>query len=260
MKGQDRFKVLSMIVNTVWIGKKLGPVHAACLRSFVRQGHDVVLHAYGKPEDTPAGVRLFDASKLMSENEVFSHKETGSLSIASDVYRYRIQREGLGLYVDCDVYCVKPFTDREYIYSWESNYRLNNAIIKFPQKSDLLQSMLSASEDNYFIPPWLPAKKQRKMRLRKMIGRGKHIADQDWGVIGPDLLTYHVKRLGLIEHAAPIQRYSPMFGAVSNLLLAEGLTVGDLITSQTEGFHLYNSGLKIKNITPNTPLYEIVTS
>ncbi len=249
-----------MIVNTVWIGKKLGPVHAACLRSFVRHGHDVVLHAYGRPDDTPKGVRLFDAGKLMGEHEIFAHKSTGSLSIASDIYRYRIQREGMGLYVDCDVFCIKPFTDKEYIFSWESNIRLNNAIIKFPSNSALLNSILEASENPYFIPPWLPAKKQRKMRFRKMIGRGKHIANQAWGVVGPDLLTYHVRRLGLMEHAAPIQRYSPMFGLVSNMLFERGLTVNDLITSQTEGLHLYNSGFTGKEILPDTPLYEIINS
>lgn len=247
-------------VNTVWIGKKLGPVHAACLRSFVRNGHDVVLHAYGKPDDTPDGVRLFDANKLMGEHEIFAHKSTGSLSIASDVYRYRIQREGLGLYVDCDVFCVKPFIDSEYIFSWESNVLINNAIIKFPANSELLHSILKASEDPYFIPPWLPNKKQRKMRIKKMIGRGKHISDQIWGVIGPALLTHHVQRLGLENLAAPIDIYSPMYGLLSNLLFEEGLTVSDLVTSRTVGLHLYNSGLKGKEIKPNTPIYEIINS
>lgn len=258
--GLYKWCLLAMIINSVWIGKQLGPIHAACLRSFVRHGHDVVLHAYGRPEDTPKGVRLFDASKLMAENEIFAHKSTGSLSIASDVYRYRIQREGMGLYVDCDVYCVKRFTEREYIFSWESNVLINNAIIKFPYNSELLSSILDASEDPYFIPPWLPVKKQRKMKFRKMVGCGKHIAEQDWGVIGPALLTHHVKRLGLLEHTAPIQRYSPMYGLLSNLLYEDGLNLSDLITSQTEGLHLYNSGLKGQEIRPNTPMYEIINS
>lgn len=55
------------IINSVWIGKKLGPVHAACLRSFVRHGHEVVLHTFERPEDTPDGVKIFDAKLLMDE-------------------------------------------------------------------------------------------------------------------------------------------------------------------------------------------------
>lgn len=245
-------------VNSLWIGKKLGPVHAACLRSFIRHGHDVVLHAYGKPDDVPDGVRLFDANKLMGENEIFAHKSTGSLSIASDVYRYRIQREGLGLYVDCDVFCIKPFTDHEYIYSWESNKLINSAILKLPQKSELLEAILEASENNYFIPPWYKKTKQLRFKLRKRLGFPKHIANQHWGVIGPTLLTYHVERLGLESLAAPIDIYSPMYGLLSNLLFEEGLALKDLITSRTIGLHLYNSGLKNREVKPNTPLYEIL--
>lgn len=67
-------------INSLWIGKKLGPIHAACLRSFIRHGHDVVLHAYGKPDDTPEGVRLFDASKLMAEKK-FLHTKTLAVSL-----------------------------------------------------------------------------------------------------------------------------------------------------------------------------------
>lgn len=248
------------IVNTVWIGERLGPIHAACLRSFVRNGHDVVLHAYGRPVDVPEGVRLFDANQLMSKDEIFSHKGTGSLAIASDIYRYRIQREGLGLYVDCDIYCLKPFPDNEFTIAWESNVWLNPAILRVPKDSEILKSLLEAAEDPYFIPPWLPVKRQRRMRLKKMIGRGKHVADQEWGVIGPALLTHHVQRLGLENLAAPADIYSPMFGLLSNLLFEEGLTVSDLVTSRTLGLHLYNSGLKGKEIKPNTPLYEIINA
>lgn len=247
-------------INSLWIGKRLGPVHAACLRSFVRHGHDVVLHAYGKPEDTPDGVRMFDASKLMNEKEIFSHKSTGSLAIASDMYRYRIQREGLGLYVDCDVYCIKPFPDTDYILSWESNVLLNPAILKVPQDSELLKSLLEASEDPYFIPPWLSRKKSISRNFRKVIGRGKHVSEQEWGVIGPLLLTYYVKKMQLEPHAFAIDIFSPMYGMVSNMLFEEGLTVNDLITSRTVGLHLYNSGLIRKEIKTNTPIYEIINS
>lgn len=86
---------------------------------FVRNGHDVVLHSYVVPEDAPKGLRLFDVSKLMSEAEIITHKDTRSLPIDSDIYRYRIQCEGLKLYVDCDVFCVRPFVDQEYMLTRE---------------------------------------------------------------------------------------------------------------------------------------------
>ncbi|WP_035449374.1 hypothetical protein [Aliihoeflea sp. 2WW] len=33
-------------VNAIWIGDRMGPIHAACLKSFLTCGHDVILHAY----------------------------------------------------------------------------------------------------------------------------------------------------------------------------------------------------------------------
>lgn len=249
-----------MLVNTIWIGKKLGPVHAACLRSFVRYGHDVVLHAYGAPDDTPKGVRLFDASRLMDEKEIFAHKDTGSLSIAADVYRYRIQREGMGLYVDSDVYCLAEFSDSDYILSYEANSSVSNAIIKIPHDSELLKSILNASEDRYFIPPWFSERKRTKLALRKALGFPVHVANQKWGIIGPSLFTYHVDRLGLQDKVAPIDKYSPLYGGHTNLLFEKGLTLSNLITPRTVGIHLYNSFLKGKEIIPDTPLFEIVNS
>lgn len=247
-----------MIINTLWIGREMGALHAACLRSFIRHGHDVVLHAYGKPVDAPKGVVFFDADKLMSEKEIFAHKSTGSLAIASDIYRYRIQREGLGIYVDCDVYCVKPFQDQEYILARESDKLINPAIMKLPHDCALLNNIMRCSEDVFFIPPWLPLKKQRKRRIQKFLGVGRHISEQEWGVIGPVLLTHYVEEMGLECLVSAADVYSPMHFDMSHLLFEVGVSVSDLITSRTVGLHLYNAGLKGRKMIKDSPLYEII--
>ena len=56
------------------------------------------------------------------------YKDTGSLAIASDMYRYRVQREGLDLDVNCDVYCLMSFFNNEYTLAIESNTWSNSAI------------------------------------------------------------------------------------------------------------------------------------
>lgn len=236
----------------------MGPVHTACLNSFVLNGHDVVLHSYGVPEDVPKGVRIFDACKLMSETEIITHKDTGSLALASDIYRYRIQREGLGLYVDCDVYCVRPFIDQEYILARESDSLVNPAILKVPRDCQLLSKILQCSEDPYFIPPWLPKKKKRKRKFQKLFGLGKHVSEQQWGTIGPLLLTYWLDKLALDGLVSAADVYSPMHYDMSNLLFEPGLTISDLVTDRTLGLHLYNARLKGREIIKDTPLYEIL--
>ncbi|MFG1378095.1 hypothetical protein [Xanthobacter autotrophicus] len=137
------------------MGDRLGPIHAACIRSFVRHGHDVVLHSYGRPVDTPDGVTLFDAAALMTQQELIRHRPTGSPALGANRYRYRLLKAGMGIYVDCDVFCLQPFPDEPYLFGLEQNGQVNNAVLAMPPDSKLLQDLVSATEDDYFIPPWV---------------------------------------------------------------------------------------------------------
>ena len=251
-----------LTINSLWIGKRLGAVHAACLRSFVRHGHDVVLHAYDKPEDTPEGVRIFDARALMNESEIVRHGSSGSLTLAADIYRYRILKAGLGIYVDCDVFCLKPFEYSEYLFGYEYISKFNNAVLNMPSDSELLEKIMAASENPYFIPPWRTAKQQLKDRIRCMVGMGQPITKRPWGVIGPDLITYYIKELNLEHHAQPVDVFYVLHHDHLRLLWSPGLKVADLVTPNTFGVHLYHSSIERENrdILPNTPLYEIINS
>lgn len=249
-----------LLVNTIWIGNELGPIHAACLRSFLRHGHEVVLHAYGRPHDTPEGVRLFDANKLMKEEEIILHKKTNSLTLASDRYRYRILREGMGLYVDCDMYCVRPFSENEYTFGWHSHDTINNAVLNAPHDSKFLKQVLEASEDLYFVPPWRKGHKGLYAKFRKAIGFPMHISRHKWVTIGPSLITHCVKEQGLLDRVSAIDIFYPLHWEQLDLLFEPGLRVADFIGSRTQGVHLYNSALKGRKVIEDTPLYEIIQS
>ncbi len=53
-------------INSIWIGTEPDSIHAACLRSFLLQGHRVALRAYQRPHDLPSGVELVDAARLLA--------------------------------------------------------------------------------------------------------------------------------------------------------------------------------------------------
>lgn len=247
-----------MVVHSLWIGNRLGEVHAACLRSFVRNGYEVILHSYCKPDDTPSGVKIFDANKLMREDEIIRH-QSGSLALASDIYRYRIQREGLGLYVDCDVYCLKPFEDSDYVLGWEDHKTVNGAVLKVPQDSEMLKKMLEASENPYFIPPWLSMRKTRIAKLKKLVGRPKHISNQHWGAIGPLLITHLVSELGLGSRVSSIDTYYPLHHHHTPLLFQAGLRVEDLVTPRTVAVHLFNASMNNRHVIEGSPIHEIIS-
>lgn len=247
-------------INSVWIGKELGAVHAGCLRSFLRQGHRVTLHVFERPTDVPDGVELFDAEKLMARSEVFAHRSTGSFALASDIYRYRILRAGLGIYADCDVYCLRPFPSEDVLFGWESNSHINGAVLALPPEHPALDDLIAASQDPHFIPWWYKAKKRRLMRLRKMIGLPVHVSHQRWGVIGPQLLTHVASRHGLTDAAKPIDFFYPINFLSTNLLFDPGLSWKDVSTTRTLGVHLSASAIAGRAIVPGSLLETVVTS
>ena len=148
---------LPVVINAIWIGPELGQVQAACLRSFLRHGHRVVLHCYERPKDTPAGVEIADATRLLPETRIIRHA-TGSLSLFADLLRYEILGAGMGLYVDCDVFCLRPIEDADYIFGLENSDRINSAVLKLPANCPVLAELRAIKNSPVFAPPW----KQRK--------------------------------------------------------------------------------------------------
>src|SRR5688572_18917422 len=99
--------VSTVVCNALWIGSRLGPLYAACLRSFLSQGHRVILHAYDVVEDCPPGVEIEDANRVIDRSLVFRHSVTGSFAAFSDRFRLALMQQQRGAYIDCDVMCVR---------------------------------------------------------------------------------------------------------------------------------------------------------
>jgi hypothetical protein len=245
-------------INAFWVGKELGGLHAACLKSFARHGHKVNLYVYEPPIDTPDGIDLADASRVMKKTEIVKHKRTGSLSFAADLFRYRLLSQGLGIYVDCDVFCLKPLTAREYHIGWQDDVLICNAVLAAPADSDLVKFLAAASADPAFIPPWAKPWKQKVLHVRKMVGVPKTVASMRWGTMGPWLLTHAVKKLHLETEAQPIDVFYPLAPKHRPLLLRPGLRIADLATPNTELIHLWNSGFRYQSAPAGSPLAEIL--
>ena len=228
-------------INAVWVGPTLGRIHAACLRSFVRHGHRTVLHAYERPDDLPVGVELADASLLMPASRVVRHRETGSFALSSDLLRYELLRQGQGLYVDCDVFCLKPIEDAEFIFGWETRKYVNTAVLKATPA--LFEPLCRIKDARGFIPPWMTSATRRAYRWRALIGRPVGIEDMPWGSVGPKAVTWHLREAGLLHHARPFDVFYPLTFDRTKLLLDPDLSIEDLITHRTILLHLFNNEL-----------------
>lgn len=244
-------------VNALWVGDRINRLHAACLKSFLECGHHVRLHTYGNVAGVPKGVELFDARKLMAEDEIVRHRRSKSLALASDVYRYRIMKAGLGAYVDCDVYCVRPLPEDEYLFGWEADDVLGSAVLRFPESSPVLAQMNEAASNPYFVPWWGRPLRIYYQKFRRMIGVPVHVSRQKWGTIGPLLVHNAVKLHGLLDRAQPMDVLFPVSPIQSTLLNDPGLTLRDLCTPRTRAVHLWNTRTSQCDFREGSILYEI---
>lgn len=243
-------------IHALWIGQKLGKLSSCCLRSFVLKGHAVYLHAYEQIDDVPEGVQIVDANRIISKNKIFKHKKTGSYALFSDVFRYELLKKTDGIYVDCDVYCIRPIipSSSGYILGREDDFKINGAVLGLPKDSLILDRLLNAAYDPFFIPPWYSSKRQKRLKIKKVFRLGKHISDMPWGVIGPEAITYFVKELGLEREIQPIDVFYPIHYLCIKQLLDNDLYLEDLISSRTVCVHLYNEMLRkvdMDKIDPN---------
>lgn len=252
---------MSETVNFFWVGNQLGRLHAACIRSFQQHGYHAVLHTFDAPSDVPEGVETFDASRLLSRNEIVAYKREQSFALTANIYRYRLMEAGLGLYADCDVYCLRPFPKQEWLFGWETDGVINNAVLKVPAGSELTKDLVESTSGGLFVAPWWSPRKQATYRFLKRYGLGRGIEQTKWGTTGPRLLTYLLKKHGLDSKALPIDAFYPVHYSNISLLTESGLTVADLTTRRTYAIHLYNGSIAPNlQLAANTPLAEILSA
>lgn len=250
-------------IHALWIGDKLGDISRCCLTSFIKQGHSVYLHTYGDIQDLPQGITICDANKIIKKEKIIRHKETGSYALFSDIFRYELLKKVDGIYVDCDVYYLKPLTMPEhgYLFGFEDDNKLNGAILALPKDSHLLNKLIDITYDKHFIPAWYPTKKQKRLKWKKRFGIAKHISEMPWGVIGPEAITYFAKYFQVDNLAMDIDIFYPIHYDRISQLLSPDLSLNEVVTSRTLAVHLYNEKLRQVNLStlhPNSILAKML--
>jgi hypothetical protein len=236
--------------NAIWIGRRLGPLHAACLRSFVSAGQRLRLFTYTEVEDCPDGVELRSAEELVPRSEVghlFEHP-----ALAADIIRLELMRRGLGIYVDCDIYFVRPVERRDYVFAYTGRKWANNAVLHLPPRSAILRDFQA-----YMSPPSMAARIGRVpplvgrrlvwvQRLKAAFGHYTPPEAQPWATFGPRALTWLVRRHNLPREAFPIDAFYPVGEEPDEYprLYEEGISLDEIVTPGTRLVHLWSNILK----------------
>ena len=239
-------------IGTLWVGGRLSWLEELCLQSFLDNGHEVVLFQYDKVENVPAGVRIEDASQILSTDKIIRHARTGSPAYHADVFRLHMLTKTDYIWADTDAYCCQPWhvEDHQHFHGWISDAKplVNNGVLKLPKNSKTLEKMLEFTSDEYPVPPWFTPAQQQKLQSDIDEGKGTHVSLFPWGVWGPNALTWFLKETGEIEFSQPGHVIYPVPFHNAGLTLNSRRTnkIRRMVRPDTLSIHLW--GRRFRNV------------
>lgn len=210
------------------------------------------LWCYEAPDGVPEGVELADAEDILPRNElIFHHK--GSVALFANRFRYELQRRGLGLWVDCDVYLVKPLEHLpEQVVGRVDENEINTAVLKLPPDSPILGPLLRLFKERH-VPPWLPPRAKAAAWVRLLITGRTGLSQMPWGSAGPRAVTWLGRRHGLDRHTLPPAVFYPKHWRDAAWILDPELSLDAICSPETLAVHLWNEIIKDFKDKPARP-------
>ena len=173
-------------VQSLWIGNRLSAMEQLSIRSFLANGHEHHLYAYGPLSGVPDGCVLRDANEILPRERVFRDPDIGSFCGVSDLFRYKLLLERGGWWMDLDVICLQPLPiPEEYVFALETANALGSCV--------------------FYSEPGAEA-----MRYLWDIAREKDPAKLVWCEIGPPLLQHAVNRFDLNRFVMGPEAFCPV--------------------------------------------------
>lgn len=228
-------------IGALWIGGSLTWLEQLCLQSFVAHGHETLLYTYGEVKNVPDGVKICDGRDILDTDQFILHERTQSVALFSDLFRFHmIKRNPKIIYVDTDVYCLKPFDFRDsFVFGYEKLDGLNGAVLRLPPDSRILDRMLAFMDDPHPQPSWVAPKVQVEMQKRAAEGNPMHVGEFPWGIWGPIGLTAFAKETGEISHAKSMDYFYPLPFKERRMLLRRPMKTLTYLTANTHAIHLW---------------------
>lgn len=134
--------------GSFWFGQKLGFLEIACLKSFVQAGEAITLYSYNlELEGVPEGVELKDARTVLELDDRLSSVLARFPARFSDFFRLVMMEQTGCIWVDCDVYYLKPVTCGTNLMTigrrGTPSHQLWNGVMHLEPGSELLQDYIA---------------------------------------------------------------------------------------------------------------------
>lgn len=226
-----------------------GPIswlEALSIASFTRQGHRVEVYSYDPIPGLPAGVVARDAAELLPRERLMFYKGRGTPGVFSDLFRMTGLRQGLGVYADLDVYCVRPIAGPpDYLMAYERPGSVNGAVLHIPADAPLLDDLLGIFEPGPrpLLEPHLPLFRRLEVAARRLIGQQVAPEFMQYGATGPMALTHYAQQRGLSGQVLPSSVLYPVPYEGIPALMQPGSSIDAAIRPDTLAVHLWRSQL-----------------
>lgn len=243
------------IVNSFWHGGHLTWIERACMRSFLDKGTRFRLFTYDTPKGIPKGVEIEDAANILPKREIITYQgddlpnARGTPALFSNLFRYELLRQRGGIWVDCDVYCLRPFRFKNtpYVFGYQHNRTIdgavNTGVLKLPKDSQILTDLIQLYQPPFSIPPWVF--KHHRARLTKQWGGDDiHPSYLPWGTFGPKALTALIWRHGHEEHILGRDRFYPITVEQIGAMFDPDIDCSTFFSPQTMAVHLWNNEIR----------------
>ena len=233
----------------LWVGTELGFVERACIASVVRQGHPVSLYCYQRPRGLPAGVVLRDAGQILPRHALIRHAR-GDLALFSERFRYEIQRRGLCIWMDCDIYLLSPlFFDDSFVAGRGPAGRVLGSVLRIPQESPMLAELLTLFEEKT-VPDWLPWPSRAAAEWRRLTTGRTGIAKMPRGAAGTMALTRLAEAHDLSGQVHSTHIFYPVAEEHASWVLDPSQRLEDNVSVDTVALHLWTSRIRAHTHSP----------
>lgn len=246
-------------VFSFWDGP-LSWLERLSIASFIRNGHDFTLYGFERPVDLPEGCRWSDASEVVPREEMFFYKENRTPATFADYFRLLLMQQNAGIWADCDMICLRPFTGLpDHIFGMEVQAgrgahggQINNAVLRIPSESPLLASLIGIfdTDGTQVDPVWLPLYRRLEVLIRRVVGQKVGLSHMQFGATGPFPLTYFARQHGLDRYACSPDVFYPLPYRDARVMLRAGSELGPYLTENTLGVHLWRMALTGRSRQP----------
>ena len=232
-------------IHSLWIGPRLAWIELLSLHSWLAHGHRVTLWCYEPIEGVPDGVHTADAAAILPKASIIRHRQTGSVALFSNSFRYHLLKRQPVTWLDTDVVLLRPLANTSpHLFGWETTTSICNAVMRLPRESPVLSELIKLAGARVPVPEWWRFEKKCRQRMKAVIGCHKRAEDLDWGSFGPAALTHFLFAQGLADRALPIEAFYPINWTEISVFFETPDAMSARLTEKTIGVHLWSSNLQ----------------